>query len=357
MHSPQRLLNVTMGCDDLEATAKRVGLLGRCLSHLTVLDELYKVGPVDIEVLISGETGTGKELYANFLHEVSGRSGGFIPVNCGAIQDSLFENEMFGHSVGAYTGANRRSDGLVAAAEGGTLFLDEVHALTPAAQVKLLRLLQEREYRCVGDTRIRIADIRVIAATNQNLRDAIREDRFREDLFHRLNVMSVQIPPLRERSEDIASMLAQFNDRFSECYGLPTIELSKSAWQRLAAYRWPGNVRELENCVRRLICLQPDSVVQPGDLLLPDQESDGHDDDDDAFSTSPVTFFDRPFQEAKQDAVNRFECAYVRSALQRTGGNITHAARLSSKHRRAFFELMRKHNICVDEFKSNGKPR
>jgi len=354
MQSPIQTSVQFPGPVDCEATASKVGLCGESYAHTEVVRELAAVAPTDIEVLIQGETGTGKELYARFVHEGSGCSGPFVPVNCGALPDALFESEIFGHAAGAFTGATIRSDGLVTTAEHGTLFLDEVHALSPAAQVKLLRLLQEKEYRRVGDTRIRIADVRFIAATNQDLQELVKEKQFREDLFYRLSVLCVHIAPLRARPEDIDPILALFNKRYCERYKAGPIEVSASARDLLRRHDWPGNLRELENCIRRMICRHPSGIIEADDLSLSDHQSG----DEDAMEPTPTSdFSDLPFQEAKRVAVDRFERTYISTALQRTRGNIAQAARLSNKHRRAFFELMRKHGILADEFRSTSKPR
>lgn len=319
--------------------AEKVGLFGRSPAHLSLLRKLFKVAQIDVEVLISGPSGVGKELYARYLHECSARRAGrFVAVNCGALPDPLFENEMFGHAAGAYTGAPSHAEGMVAAAEGGTLFLDEVDTLSPHAQVKLLRLLQEREYRRLGDARIRRADIRLVAATNCDLPAAVREGWFREDLFFRLRVVPIDVPPLSQRMEDLPLLLSVFVIRYADNYHLSPIRFTQAAQYRLLTYGWPGNIRELENCVRNLTCQQLDDPIQPKDLpLLDEPPPEGETPEADPAS--------RPFQEAKRIVVERFEREYLDAVLQRSGGNISRAARLSGKNRRAFFELLRKHDI------------
>ena len=189
-------------------------------------------------------------------------------MNCGALPADLLENELFGHVGGAFTGARPSSEGLVAAAERGTLFLDEVDSLTPVGQVKLLRFLQEKEYRRLGETRIRRANVRIVAATNANLVTAVRDGRFREDLFFRLRVVPLEVPPLCDRISDIQLLVEEFAARFAESYGLPGISVSDEALQRLTSYKWPGNIRELENCVNYLTCLQLGRPIEPMDLPL-----------------------------------------------------------------------------------------
>jgi two-component system, NtrC family, response regulator GlrR len=326
-----------------------VRLIGQSSAHRRLLETLCRVAPTEAEILISGPSGVGKELYARYAHGCSRRDGGpFVPVNCGVLPDNLLENELFGHVGGAFTGARPRSDGLVAAAEKGTLFLDEVDALHPASQVKLLRFLQEKEYRRLGDNRIRRADVRVIAATNADLVSAVRNGHFREDLFFRLRVIPVVVPPLRERPEDIGPLLSEHIAHYAQAYQLPPITLTEGAVRRLRQYSWPGNVRELENCVRFLTCLQLGRPVIAHDLPLLDADDGGETQagSDDAEPSG------QSFQKAKRDLVTHFERDYLEAALRRSDGNIAQAARASGKARRAFFELMRKHGLRADDFMS-----
>ncbi len=326
--------------------AKRFGLVGQSRAHLELLDTIAKVAGINVEILIVGPTGVGKELYARYIHERSTRRARtFVPVNCGAVPDHLFENELFGHQAGAFTGAQQSSEGLVAAAEGGTLFLDEVHTLSAAAQVKLLRLLQEKEYRRLGETRVRRIDVRFIAATNLQI-DALRKSTtFRGDLFHRLLVVPITVPPLCERPDDVSILLLTFIERYSTQYGLPPITFTDEAWVCLFGYHWPGNIRELENCVRNLTCQQFGRPIAPADLpLMQDPSSFGQDTD--------WPDMNRTFQDAKREVVARFERDYLVLVLQRAKGNISEAARIAGKHRRAFFELLRKYNIDANGIKT-----
>jgi two-component system response regulator GlrR len=244
----------------------------------------------------------------------------------------LLENELFGHVSGAFTGARDRSDGLVAAAHRGTLFLDEVDTLSQSSQAKVLRFVQEKEYRRLGDRELRRADVRFVAATNVILSDAVTTGRFREDLFFRLRVIPVDVPPLRARREDIGPLIDNFSARYAELYRLPPIVIGAPARQRMEEYSWPGNIRELENCIRYLTCIQISREIEPGDLpLLP-------------FPATPAT---TSFAQAKHEVVSRFERERLEEALRRNDGNITRAARSEGKDRRAFFELLRKNNIDV----------
>jgi two-component system, NtrC family, response regulator GlrR len=316
-----------------------VGMVGCSDVHQRLLAQLTKFAPTDAEILITGATGTGKELYAGFVHQQSLRSkAAFVPVNCGAIPDQLLENELFGHVGGAFTGAQPRTDGLVATAEGGTLFLDEVDTLSLPCQVKLLRFIQEKEYRRLGETRLRRANVRFIAATNTDLLTAVKSGRFREDLFFRLRVIPIEIPPLWKRKADIRPLLDQYVAYYAELYKVTPITLDAGALERIDSYSWPGNIRELENCVQYLTCLQFDHAVQAEDLPLLNLEEEQD-------QTPAEVGSGLSFQKAKRELVTLFEREYLEEALRRSGGNIAEAARASGKARRAFFELMRKHGI------------
>ena len=314
-----------------------VAMVGCSDVHQRLLEQLTKFALTDAEILITGATGTGKELYAGFVHRQSPRAkAAFVPVNCGAIPDQLLENELFGHVGGAFTGAQPRTEGLVATAEGGTLFLDEVDTLSLAGQVKLLRFIQQKEYRRLGETRLRRADVRFIAATNADLLAAVKAGRFREDLFFRLRVIPIDIPPLWKRRDDIEPLIDQYAAYYAELYRVTPVTFDAGALERMKTYSWPGNIRELENCVQYLTCLQLDRTVHAEDLpLLNVEEQDAP-----AGVASGLSF-----QEAKRELVTMFEREYLEEALRRSGGNIAEAARASGKARRAFFELMRKHGI------------
>lgn len=320
-------------------------LVGCSTAHRIILERLAKFAAIDAEILITGETGVGKELYARYVHQQSPRAkAAFVPVNCGAIPDSLLENELFGHVGGAFTGAQPQSEGLAAAAEGGTLFLDEIDSLSLPGQVKLLRFIQEKEYRRLGESRIRRANVRFIAATNTNLLAAVQAGRFREDLFFRLRVIPIEVPPLWKRPEDIRPLFEEFLRRYADVYNLPQTTLSESAWDRVQTYSWPGNVREIENCVHYLTCLRLDHPILAEELPLLSIEEEE--------STTPVTTasVNLSFQQSKRELVNLFEREFLEEALRRSRGNIAEAARASGKARRAFFELMRKHGVKVLNF-------
>ena len=311
-------------------------MLGCSRAHERTLHLVAAAAATDVEVLIIGASGVGKELYARRVHEQSRRaSRPFVAVNCGALPPDLFENELFGHVAGAFTGARPKAVGLVNEAAGGTLFLDEIDTLHIANQVKLLRLIQEKEYRPLGEPRARRVDVRIMAATNADLQSEIRDGRFRLDLFFRLRVIPIDVAPLKERPEDVPLLFDFFLERYAMEYGVRPFVLSRPARALLHSYHWPGNVRELENCVRFLLCTMPGSTVNVEDLPLLSE-----------LARSETTVVSAgPFNDAKRAAVLAFERHYLQHALARHGGNIAAAARASGKHRRAFFELMRRHGL------------
>ncbi len=311
-------------------------MVGHSPAFLSEINKIPMVAKCDAGVMISGETGTGKELCARAIHNLSTRaSQPFIPVNCGAIPVELAENELFGHERGAYTGAGTAQPGLIKEADGGTLFLDEIDSLPLLAQVKLLRFLQEREFRPLGSTKTRHADVRVVTATNVNFEKAIKEGKLRQDLYYRLNVIPITLPPLRDRLEDIQLLAEFFRSKYSLNFNKHVTDFSPNALQKLLMHDWPGNVRELEHVVQRAVALCQLSIIRTEDLQLT------------SFSTSPVL---ESFKHAKDRAVNQFERNYLQSLLLAYQGNITKAAEAAQKDRRAFWELMRKHQIDAHHF-------
>jgi len=314
-------------------------LIGESPAFVEQIQKLPAVARCDAGVLISGETGTGKELIARAIHYLSPRARGpFVPVNSGAIPLDLVENELFGHERAAFTGAHAAQPGLIEQADGGTLFLDEVDSLPPLAQVKLLRFLQEKELRRLGSTRTRKCDVRVIAATNAEVEAALAEGKIRRDLYYRLNVIPVPLPPLRERRKDIPLLALHFLHRYAGELGQPCRAFTPGAMQALQDYGWPGNVRELEHVVERAVVLAGDrEEIDLGALDVPRPDSRPAD---------PPSF-----QEAKARAIARFERGYLEELLATFGGNITRAARAAQKNRRAFWELIRKHDIDARRFR------
>jgi len=335
-----------------EPAASSVRLTGRSGVHGRILDALASAAQTDVEVLLMGPSGVGKELYARWLHAHGPRAArAFVPVNCGAVPVGLLENELFGHVGGAFTGARPSSEGLVAEADGGTLFLDEIDALEPAGQVKLLRFLQQREYRRLGENRLRRANVRIVAATNADLLRLVREGRFREDLFFRVHVFPVTVAPLRERREDIEPLLAEYVERCGSLYGLRPVRFTAEAFRRLEEYSWPGNVRELENCVRYLTALGLDRPVEPSDLRLLEEGATASVPFASAVSPAGTNGKVATLCEAKRSLVSDLERSYVVEALRATRGNIARAARAVGKPRRTFFELMRRHGVCAADYR------
>jgi DNA-binding NtrC family response regulator len=251
-------------------------IIGRSEKLLTILEMIDQLAPTDVTILIEGESGTGKELVANAIHQKSGRGQRpFISVNCGALPKELIGSELFGHEKGAFTGASHQKQGRFELADRGTLFLDEIAEMDLEAQVTLLRILEGGRFRRVGGTHEVKVDVRVIAATNKSLKEQVREGRFREDLFYRLNVVRMNLPPLRERREDIQTLAQHFLDTFSTKYHKSDLKFASELTERLTHYEWPGNIRELKNCIERAVILTREQVI--GLDLLPErirQESD-----------------------------------------------------------------------------------
>lgn len=254
-----------------ERVSKQQGfdkIIGTSLPIQKLIESLKQIAPTDASVLILGESGVGKEIVANVLHENSLRSNGpFIKVHCAALPETLLESELFGHEKGAFTGANTRRKGRFERADGGTLFLDEIGEISPSVQVKLLRVLQEREFERVGGDEIIQTDIRIIAATNKNLQESIKAGTFREDLFYRLNVINIKIPPLRERKDDIPKLALFFLKKLAEKYKRPNLEISTEALSTLSEYTWPGNIRELENTIETAIVLSKENLIDQTTLM------------------------------------------------------------------------------------------
>jgi two-component system response regulator AtoC len=290
------------------------------------LDVAVRVAEHRTTVLITGESGTGKEVIARAVHRASPRAGAaFIGVNCAAIPETLLESELFGHVRGAYTGANSDKAGLFEQADGGTLLLDEIGEMPQPLQAKLLRVLQEGEIRRVGDQRSRLVDVRVLAATARDLAAEVHAGRFREDLYYRLHVVSIHLPPLRERHEDIAPLARHFAARLAMRVGHP-VALSEAAVGWLEAQPWPGNVRELENAIERAAVLSGKPVLDPAD-----------------FSATPLRIVERGrVEETLRAAVEAAEAAAIRAALEATGGNRRAAAtRLGVSLRTLFYKIER----------------
>jgi two-component system, NtrC family, response regulator GlrR len=315
-------------------------LVGESEAFLSEIEKLPLLAKCDASVLITGDTGTGKELCARAIHYLSPRaSQSFLPVNCGAIPAELIENELFGHVSGAFTGARTNRRGLIDEANGGTLFLDEVDCLPLMAQVKFLRFLQEKEYRPLGATKTHKADVRVIAATNINCEDAVRQGKLRQDLYYRLNVIQLRLPSLRERREDIPLLAHHFLNKYALEFNKQVIGFSPDAIRKLILYDWPGNVRELEHVIMRAIVLSTKPIICAAGIEISGSE------------TLPLP---ESFQEAKNRMVDQFEKTYIKGLLLSNHCNISKSAKAAQKNRRAFWELIRKHHISVQTLKSRA---
>jgi DNA-binding NtrC family response regulator len=318
-------------------------LIGKAPAFLEVLSQIPGLARIDAPVLIDGETGTGKELVARAMHYSGPRSAmPFIPVNCGALPESLIENEFFGHGRGAYTDAREPQAGLIAQAQGGTLFLDEIDALPLRGQIALLRFLQDFRYRPLGATRDERAHVRIVAATNVDLHDCVAQRQLRPDLLYRLKIFCITLPPLRARHGDPELLAKHFVCLYSAQYKLaePPISETDLAW--IGAYSWPGNVRELENLIHRAVVQsQGEHPIQ----IRPVRAQPSCDGEPCRTAASEVALWELGFRRAKAAAIQAFEKSFIERALRESRGNISAAARLSGKERRAFGKLVKKHGL------------
>jgi two-component system NtrC family response regulator len=325
-------------------------LIGHAPRMREVFSTITRVGPSALNVLITGETGTGKDLVARALHAANpARRGPLIAVNCGALPEPLLASELFGHERGAFTDASAARPGRFELADGGTLFLDEIAEMSLSMQAKILRVLQDGSFERVGGTTGRRADVRILAATNGDLRAAVAAGRFREDLYYRLNVVTIELPPLRDRlPEDLPLLVDLFTSRLAERG--PRLHFSRQALARMARYDWPGNVRELENLVERLAATCPGPTVHPEDLpayLVPSRDA-------------PLTLdfdLESPIGTIVDDLTERLERAYLARVLERHGGRIEAAAAQSGLSRRSFSEKLRRHGIDKADFRRPAATR
>jgi DNA-binding NtrC family response regulator len=344
--------------DELHAAQAMAQLVGGAPAFRRAIEHLPAMARGDATVLICGETGTGKELVARAIHYLGERSGHpFVPVNCGALPDTLLEAELFGHERGAFTDARERRAGLVAQANRGTLFLDEVDSLSPRAQVALLRLLQDRTLRPLGGGRETQVDVRFVAASNASLGEMVHEGSFRADLFYRLAVLTLTLPPLRERREDVLALASHLLHK-STPPGRAPLHFSPDACAALLGYAWPGNVRELENAVLRGIHLAAGDEVDAWHLALPVPPAvEAFRERDARFApaaapetTTPVRIAPCTFQILKQQTIDAFERDYLVRAMAAAEGNVSHAARSAGKERREFGKLLKKHAVDPRDF-------
>ncbi|MEJ2685369.1 MAG: sigma-54 dependent transcriptional regulator [Candidatus Sulfobium sp.] len=312
-------------------------LVGNSQGMLKVYEMIRNVAATSVSVLITGESGTGKELVARAIHfEGKRRERRFIAVNCGGLPETILESEFFGYLKGAFTGALRDKRGLLEEADGGTLFLDEVGDLSAPTQVKLLRVLQEGEFRSIGDHRDKKVDLRVISATNRDLETEVAKGNFREDLYYRLKVVTISMPPLRDRRDDIPLLASHFVKRYSKKYEKEITGVSPSAMQLMISSHWKGNVRELENAVARAVAVSGGPVIEEADLF-PGEGTAGED--------APG------FKEARKQALTTFYRTYLTTALTRNKGNVSKTAEECSMLRQSLQQIMKRCGINPEDFR------
>ena len=319
------------GVNTDEAPSKS-NIVTRSGAMLHLLEQVKLLGPTHVNVLISGASGTGKELLAQAIHQHSQVSNGpFVAINCGAVPGELLESELFGHKKGAFTGAVKDHQGLFQQAQGGTLFLDEIGDMPLNLQVKLLRVLQEKTIRPVGFQEEIPIEVRIVSATHKNLPEAIKNQQFREDLYYRLNVVNLKLPPLCERREDISLLAQYFSASIAKRMNQNEKHFANDAMHALVRYDWPGNIRQLQNVVEQVVALTPGEVIS-AHLVLAALDSNEK-------SVEPLSL---------NDAKKEFERDYVINTLKMAGGNVAEGAKLAKRNRSDFYKLIKKHNIDVD---------
>ncbi len=329
-----------------------LGFVGRSPRLRQTIDLLTRLATSDATVLIRGESGTGKELAARALHTLSKRAANkMVIVNCPAIPEQILESELFGYHKGAFTGADTDKQGLFMEADGSTILLDEIADIPLSVQTKLLRVLQEKEIQPLGQTKRFKVDVRVIASTNQDLEKKMRNGEFREDLYYRLNVMTVTMPTLEEIVDDIPILAQHFLGVFSNEYGRKGLEFTPAALQCLMSRKWKGNVRELQNTINRAVLLCSGDKITPADLMT--SAENNKDSIKGVSSLQPCCMLHLPYSEAKEEMVSHFAVSYLKNALINNYGNVSAAARKSGMERQAFQRLLRRYGIRAGEFKKH----
>lgn len=324
----KRLRDIVKGMNGLE------NIVGESKKMKEIMGQVIQAAKTDSNIYVYGESGTGKELIAKNLHVASSRRNfPFLAINCAAIPEALLESELFGYEAGAFTGATRSRKGVFALAHKGTLFLDEISEMPSTMQVKLLRVLETKEFRPLGSEKIVKVDVRIIVASNRNLEEEVKKGTFREDLFYRIHVIPIKLPPLREKKEDILLLAEFFLQKFTDKMKKNMKGFSVSASQKLMLYHWPGNVRELENTIERAVAMSVKDVITE-DMILSTQEMENKG--------------LQPLKNAKAD----FEKDYLVQLIRLTHGNVTQAAKLAGKYRADLYELLKKHNLKPTDFKS-----
>jgi len=319
---------------DLLTQVGMMNLIGRSRSFMEAVAQIPHLGRSSAPLLIQGATGTGKELFSRAIHYLGTRTGGpFVAVNCGGLPDHLLENELFGHVKGAFTDARTDHRGMVYEAAGGTLLLDEIHSLSSLAQVKLLRFIENRTYKRLGSAREEEADVRLIFASNIDLLELVEAGKFREDLYYRINVLTLELPPLNDREQDIPLLARAFLADFCKEYSCERRFLARDALEKMLSHSWPGNVRELRNVIERAATMAPFHIIRGADVILPNE---------DRRSSSELL---GAFQQAKKKAVAQFERNYLVRLLAINEGNIAKSARQACQDRRTFQRLLSKYGL------------
>jgi DNA-binding NtrC family response regulator len=351
----QRILERRRLIDELEQLRKQMrasysfhNIVSKSPRMRKTFDLIEQVGPLGSTVLISGETGTGKELIAQAIHAADNRrKGPFVALNCAVLHESLLESELFGHEKGSFTGADRRKKGRFELADGGTLFLDEVGDVSPAMQAKLLRVLQSGTFERVGGTETVKVDVRIVAATNKRLEDEVKAGRLRSDLFYRLNVIRIDLPPLRERAEDIPLLAMHFLERLTPMSNPPVTEIDSEAMQALLAHHWPGNVRELENAIKAAVAMTDSTVIHRHTLpeaVAPCAPRPAH--------SGSLIDIERPLPDLTSDLIGRVERDYFTRLLAHFKGNVARCAKHSGLSRRSVTQKLQKYTLDRTRFKA-----
>ncbi|MGA7836480.1 MAG: sigma-54 dependent transcriptional regulator [Ignavibacteriaceae bacterium] len=321
--------------------SKNFGFIYRSKQIANVIQLIKKVAPGSLNIMVTGESGTGKELIARAIHTMSKRKDNpFVPINCGALPEHLFESELFGHERGAFTGAVKTKPGLLEFANHGTFFFDEIGDLSHTLQVKLLRMLEERKIRRVGGQNEIDIDVRIIAATNKNLERDVAERKFREDLYYRLNTIQIEVPPLRERTDDIMPLANHFMSNLCSNDDSLMRRFSTEAEEVLRSYSWPGNVRELQNIIGRTYFMSSSQIIKKDDLPLNFKSND---------KRMPDEFISLEYKDAKDKVIEKFELEYLTHHLKINEGNITKTAEMCGLDRRSIHRLINKYNIIYQE--------
>ncbi len=324
-------------------------IIGKSQAMIQIFELIKKIADTSVNVLLCGASGTGKELIARSIHANSSRgSRAFVPVNCGALPEHLVESEIFGYEKGAFTGAAHAKPGLLETADNGTFFMDEISELAAPLQVKFLRVLQDGKFRRLGSNQEREVDIRLLCATNQPLEEKVEAGQFREDLYYRINTFTIQIPPLRDRPDDIPLLAQHFLQRYARQHQKPVREISPQAMELLVKGEWKGNIRELEHVLERAVILASGEAVQPADLPQQIRSAEA------GFQTPQTFLLSLPFKEAKERLIEDFERRYIEDILQKYHGNVSRAAEHSGIDRRSLHRLLAKHHLHASQLVREG---